>query len=187
MSRTPNASIWARHEDEVLFTLIYNAKKMGLPIYECYRRASECFQEMDNCTDREPNACRQRWSKIKNDYSLLQKIDFNVDDFIPVTTGVQEEFNFENPISFNSSRSTETEEPVESKQQEEVNTIESSTNLFRELESILSRVEVKNLTLEAENANLKEELSSANNIIHQYEKELATFRQIRSLMQVGAK
>lgn len=170
MARTAEAANWSPYEDSLLHAIITSYEEHH-PMSERYERVSEYFNEM-NLTPREPNAIRQRWNKIKDQ-------DFSEE--VPVTTGIQQELNFDDFLQ---------DLPVQViTTQPEVSFIypereEAADELDSAIQSI-QNFRMQQLDLISENLDLKNKLADANIEINRLKEELATFQKVKALLSVS--
>lgn len=171
MARTAEAANWSPYEDKLMYDII-TAFENHIPMSERYERVSEYFDAM-NLTAREPNAIRQRWNKIKD-------LDFSED--VPVTTGVQQELDFDDFLQ---------DLPVQViHNHPEVSFIyperEEAADEFDLAIQSIQNFRMQQLDLISENHDLKNKLADANIEINRLKEELATFQKVKALLSVSS-
>jgi hypothetical protein len=203
--RTAEAANWKPHEDKLLYSLISDAISKGKTPGEAYQHASDFFDHMPTFTNREPNACRQRWGKIKNNESLKESI--TIDPDVPVTTGVQQEINFESGVlmdtqfrpeyfpvqdeqmfvpekpSVSLPVSKEQEKPLTDLQEGPFHAIRQQLDA---LQNIVKNLQFENNRLHGENAELREKNERLNKSYVEHLKELELLDDIKTILNKGA-
>lgn len=170
MARTAEAANWSPYEDKLMYDIITTFEN-NVPMSERYERVSEYFHAM-NLTAREPNAIRQRWNKIK---------DHDIPEEVPITTGVQQELNFDDFLQ---------DLPVQViNHNAEVSFInEEGKEIVDEFEAAIQSIQTirnQQIDLVTENLDLKNKLADANIEINRLKDELATFQKVKALLSVS--
>lgn len=193
--RTAEAANWKRHEDKLLYSLVSSALDDGKTPGEAYQFASEYFEHMPTLTNREPNAIRQRWGKIKNDESLKEEdAVVLLDPEVPVTTGFQQEMDFESGFLIDGQFRPERYEVQEERlfvpeiPRSEPALVKPSHihDAVKQLTDFIEKLETSHMELEKENNDLKWEIAKLHQHVDELKKELETFHQVKAIMSRGA-
>lgn len=204
MTRTAEASNWKLIEDKTLYSIITKARAQGKSPGEAYQEASDFFAQMPDFPHREPNAIRQRWGKIKGE-ATLKELDLCIlDPEVPVTTGIQQEINFESGVLMDIENLKE-DYPVQEEKVSPLTPVQEKievqydnkkpevNNGFEQLRRFIDTLEQSHFNLEEQNQEQKEKilelqsnLGDANLEIESLKRELSTFQQVKALLSAGA-
>lgn len=209
--RTPDASDWQSHEDQILYNNITDTLMFNQSISNAYKLTTHYFKEEESCTTRTHDAIRQRWSKLKKDPIQMEEmkkrkaegymVENPYPSDSPVTTGVQVELDFDEPEEVPVFQHTTFARIEEPEVDTPVNPFEVVfTDVVSGMTEILSQVvalQEENRLLQEENQELHEALDrkdetlvsasrSYEKLMRETKEKLAHYSQIKKMFETSA-